>query len=98
MSDTDNKKDNLLLDYINRVERKLGADSISLQVNSETFSAIDGNIRAGSGRHPATWKGYPITLCVGMADHAVIDCTISDADDNVYAALLPVPYFEGIET
>jgi len=95
---TDNRKSDLLLEYIKRAERKIGAKEISLQVNSPTFDAIVGEVKPSTDAHlNPTWNGYRVCLNVGMAEQAQIECFISDADDNEYQAILVINDFEDIE-
>lgn len=92
---TDNRKSNLLHDYIKRAERMIGAKEFSLVVGPDTFDAIVNDIRPAG--HNQKWNGYPVSLNVGMACEVLIVCFITDADDNEYQAVLVIRDYEDID-
>jgi len=87
MSDKSKK----LIEFIKRAERKIGASDVSLIVSSSTFDAIVDDVEpSGDVRTNPNWKGYPVCLNVGIATDAHVECVLTDADDNVYEAILIV--------
>ena len=76
-----------LEDYISRLQNKLGAINISVRIgHRDTFDAIVKDVKVDKATGEPRWKGFPLTYATGSYAPAIIDCEVSDADDNSYSA------------